>query len=1339
MVSLRVLGVISKQSNETIEDKQFGLVKCPGYKPLWSSAPNIDDLDLDDDYGIGGDLDNDYEASTLEDEDDIALELRRDDDLASLPDDSNLLDEKKTATINDTARVLSSASELTSILARAGVDGPRYMKAVNLQARAVKIGDGSQFTVFKDRPGGVFRADATQRIEDPAGLVYKRVNIPFSAQDGGNFSQGLDYRMRLRTLELEILALCHPRIRGHRNVVSLIAWGYDYPYPNTPVPVLMLEAALMTLTDFVKPENASLLDDRAWDVRHHLALDVASGLQLLHRFHIVHGDVKPDNVLIFRQSHPDVPFVAKLSDFGVCVDLQDARESALTSEDYQGTDEWLGPDARDYDDSKYGPFDSSVMFRFDAYSYGLILLAVFLTAGEAPRLNKYQEDFPSEAEAAIYLLRENEHIPSTLRTQLVKATRQLLAALPASRSLPSPALLETSTSSYAEWMVANEISNPSAGGRGTKDHLFNRGPAYWHKLDNIAMNELESQYKEAQCGKVPDFPGETLFGMAQALKRRDPDYEVKLVDYLTAAGKAGFVPAQAIYGQIINGRGLKPRVDPSTVADWALNGVAQGYVFSGRSSNVGSQAMDKAKQTFRDNGGYCIDAFLDQREILALCRRQKMLEDWSQKHDVQSKIDFEGNTILHAAAALGCLDSVQRLIHMGALIDGKNANRETALYKACQAGHSNVTRHLIEQGAEILVVSRRESLTPLHWLFVFPPNEIRNIALLLVGNGKTSVNAKMVPEKVNTSIDFARSVPLKHFPFELPFGTPLHWASFARNVTAIETLLDLGADVNATYDHADNITTPLALAVHFGELQVIECLLSRGANPKILDIKGRNLLHLMSYYRPQWHGSAPHIWHNWIRHGRWDNYRPKIARMVRLLVDAGVDIEARDDVYPKLTPVVMAAQALQVNGALISALIDSGADIIEARGGSGDTVLHSWLSDGTGALDYPESFTTVLSQITKIMGSIEVVNKYAELTPLHALVSAEASSTQYADACRILFERDPPADVNAKDRQGDTPILRALSHKTQATFRASILLEAGADLLATDDRDSDFLSKITFNDGLSDGESFHLIQTYLAHISPDRNIAFSHFKNTHTKALWNASAFARLKTLSLLLDLSNAASINTLDTTHQSRSALDWALNHAELSRQAHIIACGTRKPGAPLEHARAQKLLYDEGSQGPPTRAEEAYFAFPKVIALLLSKGAKRACDFVEDPENISQPGEFDFYDIYRYRITPDTQPFRDMWQPLYDLARYPEAWMENTILSTMREQYENGEFTPVVEAIKGSKEVASALEEMSIAKGEGGWAKAVKVGRVGTQWENIRVKIEGGVVTEEEIQLEP
>lgn len=153
----------------------------------------------------------------------------------------------------------------------------------------------------------------------------------------------------------------------------------------------------------------------------------------------------------------------------------------------------------------------------------------------------------------------------------------------------------------------------------------------------------------------------------------------------------------------------------------------------------------------------------------------------------------------------------------------------------------------------------------------------------------------------------------------------------------MNALIDLGANVNAKYHGCDSATTPLALAAWFGDVEVAQTLVTRGADGKLIDSMGRNTLHSMTRYFPERHGYLPHHWHAWIRHGNWETYLDHMSKLIRLLLDAGADVNAKDTGYPPLTPIAAAVDLGVWNGGVVSALLEAGADLQQSILSAGDT------------------------------------------------------------------------------------------------------------------------------------------------------------------------------------------------------------------------------------------------------------------------------------------------------------------------------------------------------------------------------------------------------------------
>lgn len=202
-----------------------------------------------------------------------------------------------------------------------------------------------------------------------------------------------------------------------------------------------MEAALFPLSEMLKDLQHhldTLIAVSHWDVRHHIALDVAAGMEALHSSGIIHGDIKPANVLISRQENPSVPFLAKLSDFGVCIDMSDHK---IGARDYFGTSKWVGPEAidhdLDYDDTLFGPFHAHHLKQFDSFSYGMLLLALFVTpGGDAPKLGLDRENLKEESirSCTRLLLRDAGSLPADISHTLDKALHSLLRMRPCDRT-----------------------------------------------------------------------------------------------------------------------------------------------------------------------------------------------------------------------------------------------------------------------------------------------------------------------------------------------------------------------------------------------------------------------------------------------------------------------------------------------------------------------------------------------------------------------------------------------------------------------------------------------------------------------------------------------------------------------------------------------------------------------------------------------------------------------------------------------------------------------------------------------------------------------------------------
>jgi eukaryotic-like serine/threonine-protein kinase len=114
------------------------------------------------------------------------------------------------------------------------------------------------------------------------------------------------------------------------------------------------------------------LDGLSLENRVRLVAQAAEGLHAAHREGLLHGDVKPSNVLV--EETPDGDLRAWIGDFGIAVELADGGEPTALA----GTPRFMAPELR----RAAGGGHAGIDRRADVYSLGVTLLQVL--TGEPP-------------------------------------------------------------------------------------------------------------------------------------------------------------------------------------------------------------------------------------------------------------------------------------------------------------------------------------------------------------------------------------------------------------------------------------------------------------------------------------------------------------------------------------------------------------------------------------------------------------------------------------------------------------------------------------------------------------------------------------------------------------------------------------------------------------------------------------------------------------------------------------------------------------------------------------------------------------------------------------------
>ncbi|CAN9308557.1 unnamed protein product [Alternaria alternata] len=176
----------------------------------------------------------------------------------------------------------------------------------------------------------------------------------------------------LQDMLFEIQVMAHMPLCNHRNMMNLIGVAFGEAEAMGEAehhfrPMLLVPwADRGTVADLCRQPSLPFLDAAT------IAADVADGLEALHLYGIVHGDIKPENVLLFTDTTSITGVVAKLSDFGFCTSEQDQIELVRG-----GTLRWAAPEAC----QTHRP---CLTQRSDVFSFGQLAIFVALEGNWVP-------------------------------------------------------------------------------------------------------------------------------------------------------------------------------------------------------------------------------------------------------------------------------------------------------------------------------------------------------------------------------------------------------------------------------------------------------------------------------------------------------------------------------------------------------------------------------------------------------------------------------------------------------------------------------------------------------------------------------------------------------------------------------------------------------------------------------------------------------------------------------------------------------------------------------------------------------------------------------------------
>ncbi|KAK8030033.1 hypothetical protein PG993_011324 [Apiospora rasikravindrae] len=190
------------------------------------------------------------------------------------------------------------------------------------------------------------------RTEVSQSLVNAQLSLAFKRYD----SQGNPYRFLLP----ELCILGQEPLRSHPNIVRLEGVCFEtLPEHSTILPVLVLKKAVHgNLSEFMATEPGRNMN---LDIRIQLLRQITEALNVLHQQHVIHGDIKPGNVLIFREGNEIITMVSDFGSSTISTSSQFERDIILPQ-----SQPWAAPE------HTFNPRSFLEAQKMDVFSLGLL-------------------------------------------------------------------------------------------------------------------------------------------------------------------------------------------------------------------------------------------------------------------------------------------------------------------------------------------------------------------------------------------------------------------------------------------------------------------------------------------------------------------------------------------------------------------------------------------------------------------------------------------------------------------------------------------------------------------------------------------------------------------------------------------------------------------------------------------------------------------------------------------------------------------------------------------------------------------------------------------------------
>ncbi|KAI9779802.1 MAG: hypothetical protein M1816_003338 [Peltula sp. TS41687] len=179
------------------------------------------------------------------------------------------------------------------------------------------------------------------------------------------------------TVLQELKVATYPPFLNHQNITQVL--GIENVHWSGECYALSLVSEFSEIGSLAQffGSDLSAAENNGCDQKRAFAVDVTSGLEVLHSCRVIHADLKPENVLLFKNTvaTSNVPLMAKLSDFGSTIieDTVFLGDLFRGKRPYRGTPVYLAPFVREVN----GDIPFHTMPKGDMYSLGLLIWSIY--------------------------------------------------------------------------------------------------------------------------------------------------------------------------------------------------------------------------------------------------------------------------------------------------------------------------------------------------------------------------------------------------------------------------------------------------------------------------------------------------------------------------------------------------------------------------------------------------------------------------------------------------------------------------------------------------------------------------------------------------------------------------------------------------------------------------------------------------------------------------------------------------------------------------------------------------------------------------------------------------